>query len=310
MQIILARVVVSALFTAVIAGTWDAWWHGALGRESFFSPPHLLLYSSVLVAIATGIYGWYKTKEHIWKRLAICLALVPVSAPFDEIWHRLFGVESIGSPLIVWSPPHVILIFSIIASALMTLPILNADKDREARRLFSTLCFAAVFSLLLFLVSPLEPFGPYHLLGFWGAGFVAAVFVGTLLAARMWSPGVGSGMMYVAFVCLISSFSFGEKISAEVLVPPHDHAPSWLQMFSLIVPGFIADSIGNIPMWMKGGLVGIVQGAILYPVATLFFDTAFKYGSTQIATAVAASALGGVVAGFIVSQFKKTAKAN
>ena len=68
---LLARTIASSLFVAVAAGTWDAWWHGAIGRDSFWEPPHLLLYSGVIVAILLGVLGWHITKEKIWKSFKI-----------------------------------------------------------------------------------------------------------------------------------------------------------------------------------------------------------------------------------------------
>lgn len=236
-----ARFIASALFTAVIAGTWDAWWHSAFGRESFYSPPHILLYISVLLAIFLGIYGWHQTKEKMWKRLATILILIPLSAPFDELWYRVFGAETLASPLIVWSPPHVILVLSIIASFFLILPILKKDENKEAQRLFGVLCFAGIFALLLFLVSPLEPFAPYHLLGFWGAGFSTAIFAGILLAVKKWIPGTGTAFLFVGVVCILLSIGPGEKIAPNIVIPPHDHPPDWLEMFSLILPALIVD---------------------------------------------------------------------
>ena len=97
----LVSLVTISLFIAVLAGAWDVWWHGFLGRESFFSPPHLLLYLSVIVAILSGLYGWYLYKDRAWKWLGLVLLLVPFSAPFDELWHRIFGVEETTSVLVL-----------------------------------------------------------------------------------------------------------------------------------------------------------------------------------------------------------------
>lgn len=148
-QNLLTRLTVSALFIAVMAGAWDAWWHGAIGRETFWEPPHLLLYSAVIVAIVAGVYGWYKTREKIWRRLAIILALVPLSAPFDDMWHRIFGIEDISSPLIVWSPPHLVLVGAIAASFVGLLPLIRRDIDVTAQRFFGGLTLAAILNLLL-----------------------------------------------------------------------------------------------------------------------------------------------------------------
>lgn len=101
-----ARIIIGSLFAAVAAGMWDAWWHAALGRESFWSPPHLALYAAIIAAISAGWYAWYVLREPLWRRTALILTLIPLSAPVDDFWHRFFGVENIASPEIVWSPPH------------------------------------------------------------------------------------------------------------------------------------------------------------------------------------------------------------
>ena len=98
-KISIIRIIAVALFVTVLAGMWDVWWHGAIGRETFWSPPHLLLYSSVLVAIISGLIGWKQTKKKEWRNLALVLLIVPLSAPFDELWHQIFGVEKVSSPL-------------------------------------------------------------------------------------------------------------------------------------------------------------------------------------------------------------------
>jgi len=301
---ILSRSISAALFTAVMAGTWDAWWHGALGRESFFSPPHILLYLSVFVAISFGVYGWYKTKEKLWKRLAFILAIVPFSAPFDEIWHRVFGIESVSSPLIVWSPPHVALILSIVGSLVMLLPILKDDKDAIAQRLFGGLAFASIFSLLLFLVSPLEPLGPYHLLGFWGAGITAGLFGIVLLFAKKWLPGIGGATIFIAFFCMLSSIGFGEKIALGVTVPPHDHPPSWLQMFALILPAVAVDLVKFKYSWLQGAIAASLYGIILYSFASAFLEPAFQYGPVSAITAIFSSLIVGIISTLAVTYIE------
>lgn len=75
----LSRLIIISLFVAVLAGSWDAWWHGAVGRDTLWEPPHLLLYGAIVVAILTGMYGWYKTRQRIWRRLAILLILIPAA---------------------------------------------------------------------------------------------------------------------------------------------------------------------------------------------------------------------------------------
>ena len=49
-----ARFVAAALYVVLMGGSWDFWWHGSMRRESFWSPPHLVIQIGVLAAIAAG----------------------------------------------------------------------------------------------------------------------------------------------------------------------------------------------------------------------------------------------------------------
>lgn len=298
----LGRSIATALFSAVIAGTWDAWWHGALGRESFWSPPHLLLYVSVITAIVLGIYGWYRTRKKLWRRLAIFLAIVPISAPFDELWHRFFGVENVSSPLIVWSPPHLALIVAISGSLIMLLPVLRKDESRDAQRLFGSLVFASVLSLLMFLAAPVQPTGAYELLGFWGAGILAGLLVGVFLMANRWIPGIGGATITAMAYLVITATSLGERIAPGVNVPPHAHPPSWLLVFSIIVPALSIDLLSHFSGWMKGVIAALLWSVILYGVAWIFFEPQFQYGFGDGIIAIVASVIGGLFAGLVMKS--------
>lgn len=301
-QTLLSRTIAAALFTAVAAGTWDSWWHGALGRETFWSPPHLLLYASVLIAIGLGVYGWYRTRERLWKRLALFLVLVPISAPFDELWHRIFGIETPASPVIIWSPPHVVLIAAIGGALLMLLPVLRNDRDRDARRLFSSLTFVSVWALLMFLATLVQPAGPYELLGFWGAGILAAILSGILLAARAWIPGIGSATTTAMFYVVLVAMNLGERLAPGVSVPPHDHAPPWLIVFSILVPALSVDLLPRLDNWMRGAIAGFLWSVTLYGMAWAFFEPQFQYSFAEGLTGVAAAVAGGFFAGLVVKN--------
>lgn len=303
-SIFLTRFISAVLFTAVMSGTWDAWWHGALGRESFWSPPHLLLYAAVITAIGAAIYGWHISSEKLWRRLALALALIPLSAPFDELWHQLFGIEKISSPLIVWSPPHVLLIGVIIASFVSLLPLLRRDADISARQFFGALSLAAILALLLFLESPLNPVGPHHLAGFWGASVGAGMFTFILLAAQRELPGFAPAMTVTLFFLVISSMGLSERIAPGVMVPPHDHAPQWLVVFSLLLPAAIVDTFRSAPTWLRGGLTALLWSGVFFPFATLFFEPQFQYSFADTVIAVFSSLIAGLLVGLISGTFK------
>jgi hypothetical protein len=100
--------------------TWDVAWHRALGRDTFWSTPHVAMYIgttlvgiSSLVAIATAWRGRQtRSRElaigplHVERSLALVGfgALTIISAaPLDDLWHNMFGRD-----VDIWSPPHLV----------------------------------------------------------------------------------------------------------------------------------------------------------------------------------------------------------
>lgn len=300
-SILLGRIIAAALFTAVFAGTWDAWWHGALGRESFWSPPHLLLYSSVLIAVVAGLYGYVTLKEKRWRTLALVLLLVPLSGPFDELWHRMFGVEDISSPLIIWSPPHLAIVFSLIASMVLLLPILRKDS-KEMQILFGSILFASIHNLILFVLTPLEPEGAWHLLGFAGAGIVSALMFGVILLAQRWIPSKGAAVFSSSFALMVSAIGFNEQIAEGVKILPHDHAPPFLLIFSMLAGAAALDLLYSKKEWIRGAVAGLLWSGILYGFAWMFFKPEFVYAFREGVIAIVFGTIGAALFGVALSK--------
>ena len=133
-----ARAGLWTLFAAhVVAGwgtQWDIQWHLTIGRDSFWIPPHVMTYSGVtaIVLVSFGILAWTTARalggadrEPGMVRVIGCtgtpgyhvaawgIALTVLAAPFDDLWHRLFGLD-----VTLWSPPHLLgLLGGIINSA-------------------------------------------------------------------------------------------------------------------------------------------------------------------------------------------------
>jgi hypothetical protein len=97
---------------------WDVSWHRLIGRDTFWSAPHLFLYGGIsLWGLASGVATVTATRGRPVRgrelrigpvRAELGLALVGVaatmviaSAPFDDAWHSAFGRD-----VDIWSPPH------------------------------------------------------------------------------------------------------------------------------------------------------------------------------------------------------------
>ena len=299
---ILGRTIVASLFAALLSANWDVWWHGAIGRDTFFEPPHIFMYSAILVAIALGIYGWHKTKDKIWKRLAIILSSILVSAPFDELWHRVFGVEDVSSPLVLWSPPHLVLIFAIAGSLILLLPVLRKDM-REAQQFFGSLIFGSLTALFLLLVGPLHPISPWHLVGYSGGLFAAGMLVAGLLFASRWLPAIGGATCTALVLIVFSAMTFGEKIAPDVVIAAHEHSPNFLVIFSILFAAVLIDTTSRLPTIVRGASAGLVFGGILFGFSSFFFATEFQYSLLSASIAIISSVIGGTLAGILAQRF-------
>ena len=148
--------------------TWDIRWHLLIGRDSFWIPPHLLIYSAVIVVLALclatlaretllalhgqpapgtvrrlGLVGTPGTQLACWGLVVMLLA-----APIDDLWHRLFGPD-----VTLWSPPHLLGVAGsqINSVGCLLLAVEAYPPDRSARR-FALLIGGAIF------------FGTFHVL--------------------------------------------------------------------------------------------------------------------------------------------------
>jgi hypothetical protein len=96
---------------------WDIAWHIDKGRDSFFSPPHNLIYAFMLIVLVMSLYGLLRDQRSTPFHLkvgrlnlhpgllivAVGAMLVLFFAPADELWHRIFGPDAT-----LWGPMHLI----------------------------------------------------------------------------------------------------------------------------------------------------------------------------------------------------------
>lgn len=305
----MVRLAVVALLLTVYAGMWDVWWHGSVGRDSFWEPPHILLYAGIVASISIGVYGWFKTREATWKRLAFALLAILISAPIDEFWHRTFGTESPASPLIVWSPPHVILILAVVGSMAMLLPIVRREGDDRIRWVMRSALLAGMVSLLLFLVLPLQPLGLHALIGFYGAGFITFLITLVLLIAQRFGGSLNA-IMTAVFVLLFNAILTGEASATQVVqgIPAHPHPPFWIQMTALLGGAALIDLYAKKTTLLRGLLFGLIYGLVFYLSARLFVEPEFTYTLTSAITAIVASVVGGLFAASVFLLVEKLLK--
>ena len=124
----------------ISGSNWDIVWHGVGNVETFFTPPHLVIYSGVALAAGSIIGGSVQTAFAIRqkKKDPMWLTSVPLSIPFplklsamgcilqlcagpiDFWWHYQFGFDGL------LSPPHAVLAAGMLMAALGALIGINS----------------------------------------------------------------------------------------------------------------------------------------------------------------------------------------
>jgi hypothetical protein len=109
--------------TILIGLVWDIVWHRTIGRDTFWSPPHLAIYlggivaglSSAWVIFRTTFAGTPEARAEGVRVLGFTGPLgaffcswgagaMLTSAPFDDWWHNAYGLD-----VKIISPPHAVL---------------------------------------------------------------------------------------------------------------------------------------------------------------------------------------------------------
>src|SRR5437588_7257752 len=109
--------------SAMLGGQWDISWHRSIGRDTFWTLPHIFIH---LCGIIAGISSAYlilattfgklpeiqKASVRMWGFRGPLGAFIMAwggvamltSAPFDDWWHNAYGLD-----VKILSPPHVVL---------------------------------------------------------------------------------------------------------------------------------------------------------------------------------------------------------
>ncbi|MBI2356115.1 MAG: hypothetical protein HYV13_02840 [Candidatus Doudnabacteria bacterium] len=296
------------IFAALFSASWDIWWHRAVGRDSLWELPHIFMYSLATIGIALGIYIWRHTREKLWKKMVLALMIVPLSAPFDNFWHIVFGVEDLSRPIsLSWSPPHMALDIAVILVLACLLKALYRHHKVKDQTFFGTLIFGALYVQATFLVMPFHPTeGWGQVWGFWGAGLLASVYIFVLLMAQRWSKSGVAAIMTSIFGLLLMMTAYGKETAPQILLMPHDRGPNWIYLFAYIgTAAFLDYTRFTHNLWARGALAGGIWSLILFGSSSRFFAPEFQYGWPEIIIATVSGLIGGWLAVVLYDYIEK-----
>jgi hypothetical protein len=133
-----------AVACGVVGGVWDISWHESVGRDTFWTPAHMLIQ---LCGILSGLGCGYLILSTTFRKDSplransvsmwgfrgplgafLCawgaVAMI-TSAPFDNWWHNAYGLD-----VKILSPPHILLALGMTGIRFGTLVLVLAEVNR------------------------------------------------------------------------------------------------------------------------------------------------------------------------------------
>ena len=161
------RAVLFAAACILVGIVWDISWHSTIGRDTFWTPAHMVIYLGGTVgglvggwlALKTTFFGTAAERDGsvtLWGMRAPLGAWVSIwgalamltSAPFDNWWHNAYGLD-----VKILSPPHSVLAAGmyhvVVGGWLLVLRLQN----QEAPRARGSFLFVAAGGILLGMAS-------------------------------------------------------------------------------------------------------------------------------------------------------------
>ncbi len=291
---------------------WDIAWHIDRGRDTFFSPPHNLIYGAMLASVLVAAVGLLRERRRTPWHLVVAgralhpgiltvaagAALVVLFAPADDLWHRLFGPD-----ISLWAPMHLIGLLGLGLASFGGLVTAEIERRWAAGSAYAGLSvgFGGVLlgwsTLVLAEYEYVVPaFSPvYHPVGLAGL----AAFVLVLLARLGPVPFAASGAA-LGYTLFRAALAGGLMLTAEL-----DLAGVSRSLIAVLLPaGVVADLLARrLPPWLLGGLVGGAALAASYPVFAEALWPAWVLGAAW-PFALAAACLGGALGGWVARQLR------
>jgi hypothetical protein len=297
-----------AVISSVIGGAWDISWHESIGRDTFWTTPHILIQ---LCGIISGISCGYLILSTTFQKDSplransismwgfrgpmgafLCAwggVTMITSAPFDNWWHAAYGLD-----VKILSPPHVLLALGMtgirFGAVVMIISEMNrAQGEYRARleRLFF-FSFTFLFGMTIGIAQEytVRPF--MHGARFY---FVAALIAPILMAAvaaatkHPWAVTITTAMymaLHLAFTWILPLFPAEPKLGPVYQKITHLIPPDFPPL--LIVPAIVIDLVRHRIVgwnrWAQSAAVGaaflVSFSAVQWPFANFLMSPASR----------------------------------
>jgi hypothetical protein len=285
---------------------WDISWHETIGRDTFWTPAHLLTqFGAIVAGLASSwvIFGTTLAGSAESKRTSVNVlgfraplgafilawgaAAMLTSAPFDNWWHDAYGLD-----VKIISPPHILLALGIFGvnwgAAFLAEAEMSRAEGAQRRMLQYVLLAAAGFILIQTMILLLEQTGRVgqHSASTYLFLSIPLLFLLETFARasqHRWGRTIVAGT-YTVF-CLVMLWTLPLFPAQPKLGPVYQNITHMVPLpfpILMVVPAFVLDLIWprvkQASPWLQAVVGGVVFLAILiavqWPFATFMMSRA------------------------------------
>lgn len=290
-RFVVGSVLVSlGILLAAGGGSWDITNHLLFRPETFFSPPHALLYSGVGTAVVGAAMLFFASRSAggvFWPaKLALAGVIILVTAgPVDFAWHLAFGLDGL------LSPPHFVLVSGMVVSSLGSLAAMIyyksiSLKNEAPLRLPLPLIVIGILPVWLALSGIVDmftlPFSETDYFNFDPDPTFAVVFAAVgfpfLTVACLYGASVLAGRRFGVLSITGAAFVLINMLSSII---PNDPLVPTIPFYALnIIPIVAADAILSyrywrpfkVPVYAAGVILGMTFFTLYYPLIAHTYD--------------------------------------
>jgi hypothetical protein len=288
------------------AGSWDATSHLLKKPDTFFTPPHILLYNGIgltLISFMISVNIYTAKNKNINKSTNNSLKLIMVGtiflfggAPFDFMWHRIFGNDGL------LSPPHLTMLTGMViqnVGGIIGAYSIYKNSPQSQRfmkvvmiPLFSTLLYVSTWYVYFFTL----PFSKGHSLNF-NPDPMVAVIISSICIPLVTSMILNSVIKFykkIGVISIIATIIMAINILSTIIPARNLLYSPFVLLFYItvsIIPIMTADYIENlyyktspfektkkrntISLLIGGFIIGSAFYIFNFPMLTVVFSKYF-----------------------------------
>jgi len=269
-------ILIASLLGSVLeiwGGSWDITSHLLGAPESFFTPPHAVLYSGVGISLIVGITAFimlvrYKESRQASFSFGLKLIILGsiiqiVAGPGDYAWHELFGVDGL------LSPTHLTLITGILIQSVgivIGLTRLGSFNFKIVKPAIVVAFSALWFIIIAYIFQFTLPISKGDTLNFNPDPYVAGIILAIVMPffSVLIFCGSVKSMKKFGWASAVTALLIIFNITANVI--PAEALWGYLPWYALpMIVSIVADGImnnkikvGKFGEYIAGGLVGAV----------------------------------------------------